>query len=115
MGGEPAGTIILRDEAGIRAAADVLRALGGALGRHRHVTVGTEAITGADITTVQTLLAARRQARARGGEVVLSVPLGKALVAVLDAGGFLVPGQEDAGFWPMEEAVCLPAGHGAAA
>lgn len=94
-------TIALSGDAGIRAAIDVAQRLKDGLARHGRVLVDTSELTRADITTVQTLLAARRQALAAGGEVELLVPVADALAVVLRAGGFLAAGQGDAGFWPV--------------
>lgn len=101
LSGDPPGRISLGGDTGIRAAADIMLQLREALARHRRVVVESAGVTGADITTVQTLLAARRQALASGGEVALSAPLGEALANVLRAGGFLAPGLVDAGFWSL--------------
>lgn len=101
MGGDGSGLVVLAGDAGIRAAAEVARQLRDGLARYRRVEVSTDALTGADVTTVQTLLAARRQAGRSGGDVSLRAPVGEVLAAVLRAGGFLAPGQADAGFWPL--------------
>lgn len=93
--------VALSGDAGIRNAADIARRLREALARHGGITVDTAQVTGADVTTVQILLAARSQARRAGGGVTLRAPLGAALDSVLRAGGFLAPGQGDAGFWPV--------------
>lgn len=93
--------VALSGDAGIRNAADVARRLKEALARHGGITIDTAQVTRADVTTVQTLLAARRQALGAGGGVMLRAPLGEALDSVLRAGGFLASGQGDAGFWPV--------------
>ena len=61
-------------DAGLRAAQDIAGTLRKALTGHNKVAVATEAITGADITTIQLLLAARKQALAAGNSLSLAAP-----------------------------------------
>lgn len=90
-------------DAGLRAAQDIATALRQALAGHDRVAVATEAISGADITTIQLLLAARRQARASGKSLSLATPASGALrqllveVGCLDADGR--PLTPDGEFW----------------
>ncbi len=100
MAGKGQHTHVLRADTGIKSAQDVLTGLRDALAQHQHIAVDTQAVTAADITTVQTLLAARRKAIASGGSLRLLEPVGAPLQQVLAAGGFLTPGQADADFWP---------------
>lgn len=110
-GADRVHSVTLEGDAGIRGSADVRDRLKDALAAHSRIAIDTAGLTRADVTTVQTLLAARRQAAASGGEVTMCAPLGAALATVLAKGGFLAPGQEDAGFWPH----CHPADGGGAA
>lgn len=100
MTGERSHTLILPAEAGIKTAQELAESLRDALAEHDHVAIDTGAVTGADITTVQSLLAARASAAAAGKSVTLLSPLAPPLRQVLAAAGFLAPGQEHAGFWP---------------
>lgn len=61
-------------DAGLRAAQDIAGTLRKALTGHSKVAVATEAITSADITTIQLLLAARKQALAAGKSLSLAAP-----------------------------------------
>lgn len=90
-------------DAGLRAAQEIAGSLRKALTGHDKVAIATEAITGADITTIQLLLAARKQALASGKSLSLASPpsgvLRELLVQVgcLDAQGRpLIP---DGDFW----------------
>lgn len=90
-------------DAGLRAAGDIALSLRQALTRHSKVAIATEAITGADITTIQLLLAANRQAQAAGKTLALTAPPAGALrdllidVGCLDAHG--QPLTPDGDFW----------------
>lgn len=90
-------------DAGLRAAQDLAGTLRQALAGHNKVAIATEAITGADITTIQLLLAASKQAKAAGKSLSLAAaPSGtlRALlieVGCLDANGH--PLGADGDFW----------------
>lgn len=90
-------------EAGLRAAQDIAGSLRKALAGHDQVAIATEAITSADITTIQLLLAARKQALASGKSLSLAAPPSGALrdlliqVGCLDAAGR--PLTPDGDFW----------------
>ncbi|MGB3336878.1 MAG: STAS domain-containing protein [Devosia sp.] len=90
-------------EAGLRAAQDIAGSLRKALTGHSKVAIATEAITGADITTIQLLLAARKQALASGKSLTLATPPAGVLrdlliqVGCLDADG--IPLTSDGDFW----------------
>ncbi|KQX35234.1 hypothetical protein ASD04_14390 [Devosia sp. Root436] len=96
-------------DAGLRAAQDIAQALRKALAGHDQVAVATEAISGADITTIQLLLAARKQALAAGKSLSLATPPSGVLrdlliqVGCLDAQG--QPLLPDGDFWtpPIRE------------
>ena len=90
-------------EAGLRAAQDIAETLRQAVSRHDKIAVSTEAVAAADITTIQLLLAARKQAETSGKSLSLAAPaagpLRQLLIAIgcLDADGHpLTPGGE---FW----------------
>jgi hypothetical protein len=90
-------------DAGLRAAQDIALSLRQALTGHDRVAIATEGVTGADITTIQLLLAADKQARAAGKSVSLAAPAAGALrdllidVGCLDADGR--PLSADGDFW----------------
>ena len=90
-------------DAGLRAAQDIAGSLRQALTGHDKVAIATEAITGADITTIQLLLAARKQAMAAGKSLSLATPPTGVLrdlliqVGCLDADGR--PLTPDGDFW----------------
>lgn len=99
MTGKRDHTLVLSGEAGIKAAQGVLATLREALEKHARIDIDTQAMTGADITTVQTLLAARAKAEASGKTMRILAPLGAPLQQVLASAGFLAPGASHAGFW----------------
>ncbi|MFN4129955.1 MAG: STAS domain-containing protein [Paracoccaceae bacterium] len=99
MPGDFGHRLVLSADAGIRSAQEVAKALNDALAQHDRVCVQTEAVTGADITTAQTLLAARIKAARSGKALVMLQPLGTALRELLAAAGFLGAAQDHAGFW----------------
>lgn len=109
MTGKRSHTLVLSGDAGIKSAQDVAQSLRDAIESHAQVSVDTQTLGAADITTIQTLLAARAFAAARNKSLTLLAPLGQNLEAVLQQAGFLAPGQEHAGFWstPSDQ----PAGH----
>jgi len=91
--------LVLTGDAGIRSAQAIAATLRQAIADHDHIDIDTQTLTEADVTTVQTLLAAASAARAAGKTLALLAPLGGPLDAVLHAAGFLAPDQEHAGFW----------------
>lgn len=80
-------------DAGLRAAQDIALSLRQALAGHDRVAIATEGVTGADLTTIQLLLAASKQAQASGKSLALTAPPAGALrdllidVGCLDADG----------------------------
>ena len=90
-------------DAGLRAAQDIAGSLRQALATHDKVAIATEAISGADITTIQLLLAARKQALASGKSLSLSAPPAGVLRALLiETGCFDADGRPlipDGEFW----------------
>ena len=99
MTGKRDHTLVLSGEAGIKAAQSVLTTLRDCIEKHARIDVDTQAMTGADITTVQTLLAARAKAEASGKTMRMLAPLGAPLQQVLISAGFLAPGAGHAAFW----------------
>jgi anti-anti-sigma regulatory factor len=90
-------------DAGLRNAQELAQQLKSALADHHTIAVATSDIASADITTVQLLLAARRQALAMGKSLVLAAPVQGALrelliqIGVLDSSG--ITATSDATFW----------------
>ncbi len=90
-------------DAGLRAAQEIAVSLRQALTAHDKIVVATDAVTGADITTIQLLLAANKQALASGKSLALAAPPAGVLrallieVGCLDADGR--PLTADADFW----------------
>ena len=76
-------------DAGLRAAQDIAISLRQALAGYDKIAIATEAMTGADITTIQLLLAARKQALASGKSLSLAAPPMGVLRALLIATGCL--------------------------
>lgn len=101
--------LVLTGDAGIKNATEVATNLRQAIENHPAVAIDTQALSAADVTTVQSLLAARVSARALGKQLRLLAPLGGPLQAVLDQAGFLTPGLEHAAFW--SDHPDKPAGH----
>lgn len=99
MTGKRDHTLVLGGEAGIKSAPEVLAKLRDALEKHARVNVDTQAMTAADVTTVQTLLAARSKAESSKKSLHMLAPLGAPLQQVLTAGGFLSPQAAQAAFW----------------
>lgn len=93
----------LSGDAGLHAAADIAATLRQALARHDRIDIATEAVTGADITTIQLLLAASRQAQSTGKALALAAPPAGALRELLVAVGCLDsagrPLTPDGDFW----------------
>lgn len=102
-------TLVLTGDAGIKSAQDVAASLLEAIENNARVEVDTQTLSGADVTTVQTLLSARATAHARQQDLTLLAPLGASLTAVLDQAGFLSPGQKHRDFWTT--IADQPAGH----
>ena len=90
-------------DAGLRAAQDIALSLRQALAGHDKVAIATDAVTGADITTIQILLAARKQALASGKSLSLAAPPAGALRDLLIQTGCLDPDgrplTQDGDFW----------------
>lgn len=100
--------VSISGEAGLRVAQDLAGTLREALANQDAITIATEAITSADITTIQLLLAARKQALASGESLTLQAPPTGAFRALLVATGCLsedgLPLTSDGEFWtPTEE------------
>lgn len=96
-------TVKISGDAGLRAAQDIAGSLRQALASHDTVSIATEAVEAADITTIQLLLAARKQAQASGKSLTLAAPPMGALRALLVAIGCLDadgrPLTPDGDFW----------------
>jgi hypothetical protein len=99
MTGKRDHTHVLSGDAGIRNAAEVVSGLRQALESHTSIGVDTQALTTADITTVQTLIAARISAEAQGKSLSMASPIGEPLSTVLRHAGFLSPSQPHRDFW----------------
>lgn len=99
MTGKRDHTHVLSGDAGIRNAAEVVTGLRQALESHKVVRVDTQALTAADLTTVQSLIAARISAEAQGKSLSMDSPVGAPLGAVLADAGFLSPDQPHRDFW----------------
>lgn len=93
----------LPGESGLRAAEDIAASLQKAISAHGAVTIATSAVTSADLTTIQLLLAARKLADNLGKSLALAAPPQGALRALLVELGFLdpsgVPLTEAGAFW----------------
>ena len=96
----------ISNDVGLRTAQDIVRQLRDALATHDLVSVATHAITAADITTIQLLLSARRQALASRKSLSLAAPAKGVLRDLLIATGCLsVDGQPlapDGDFWTSQ-------------
>lgn len=92
-------TLVLGADAGIKSARNVAASLSSALSEHDHVTLDTQTLSGADITTVQTLLAARAKAAQSGKTLEMLAPIGAPLREILASAGFLNSEQDHARFW----------------
>ena len=91
MTGDSVHVLEISGDAGLRAAQDIAGSLRQALAGHDRVAIATEAITTADITTIQLLLAARKQAQASGKSLSLAAPPAGALRELLINVGCLDP------------------------
>ncbi len=99
MTGQRDHTHVLSGDAGIKNAAEVVIALREALAGNRAIRVDSQALTAADITTVQALIAARIAAQAQGKSFSMDAPIGAPLAAVLRDAGFLAPHQSHKDLW----------------
>lgn len=81
--------IEISGDAGLRAAQDIAISLRQAMAGHDKIAIATEAMTGADVTTIQLLLAARKQALASGKSLSLAAPPMGVLRELLIATGCL--------------------------
>ena len=101
--------LVLTGDAGIKSAREVADSLLKAIAAHDRIEVDTQTLSDADLTTVQSLMAARASARAGQKVLTLLAPLGAPLQSVLQRAGFLSPEQEHASFWSTHSD--QPAGH----
>jgi ABC-type transporter Mla MlaB component len=99
MTGSSSFTLVLSGDVSVKSAQTMLAGLKEAVAAHSAIALDTKDITQADVTTVQTLLAARNKAEALGKSITLKGPPGPKLQAVLDGAGFLNPAQPTARFW----------------
>ncbi|MDB5613403.1 MAG: hypothetical protein JWQ22_1056 [Devosia sp.] len=76
-------------DAGLRAAQDLAVTLRQAIATQDEVAIATDAITSADITTIQLLLAASKMAKASGKSLRLTAPPKGVLRELLTQTGFL--------------------------
>ncbi|MBU1304886.1 MAG: STAS domain-containing protein [Alphaproteobacteria bacterium] len=102
----PVHLLEIAGDAGLRAAQETATLLREALAAHDSVSVATHAMTGADITTIQLLIAARKQAEASGKTLSLAAPPAGAFRDLLVATGCLSadgrPMTLDGAFWAPE-------------
>jgi ABC-type transporter Mla MlaB component len=99
MTGTSTFTLVLAGDVSVKSAQDVLGRLKEAVAGNASVSLDTTDITQADVTTVQTILAARKKAEALGKSLTLAGAPGPKLRAVLEGAGFLNPAQPAAHFW----------------
>lgn len=92
-------TLVLSGDAGIKSAQNLAASLAQAIQDHPQVAIDTQTVSEADVTTVQTLLAARRTAESAGRDLTMLAPLGRKLNDVLAQAGFLSPDQDHRAFW----------------
>ena len=96
-------TVQITGDAGLRAAQEIAASLSEALAAHDTICVATDAVTSADITTIQLLLAARKQAQGSGKSLSLAGAPAGALRDLLVATGCLTPDgrplSDDGDFW----------------
>jgi anti-anti-sigma factor len=86
--GEAPGVIRLEGEMDIGSAAELKAVLEEALAARRETRISLETATGIDVTTVQLLWAAEREARARGMVLALEGPVPEVLRTTLRNAGF---------------------------
>ncbi|MHA6729117.1 STAS domain-containing protein [Devosia sp. A449] len=105
--------IEISGDAGLRVAQDTAVILREALASFDNIAIATEAITGADITTIQLLLAARKQALASAKSLTLAAPPTGVLRALLIETGCLDaagrPLTQDGDFWIQPTRQSVPA------
>lgn len=82
-------TIKISGDAGLRAAQDIAELLRQAIASHDDIVIATDAISAADITTIQLLIAASKQAKAAGKSLRLAAEPVGALRDLLIQTGFL--------------------------
>lgn len=99
MTGNSTFTLILTGDVSVKSAQDMLGRLKEAVAGHAAIALDTKDVTQADVTTIQTLLAARAKAEALGKSLTLKGPPGPKLHSVLEGAGFLNPAQPSASFW----------------
>lgn len=99
MTGSSTFTLVLTGDISVKSAQETLGSLKEALAAHGSIAIDTSGVTQADVTSVQTLLAARTNAQALGKSLTLKGPPGPKLQAVLEGAGFLNPAQPAARFW----------------
>lgn len=103
MTGPSTFTLFLSGDASVKAAADVQQRFKTALAEQAGIALDTSGIEQADVTTIQTILAARSKAAAQGKSFTLAGAPGEKLQAVLKDAGFLDPAQPEAGFWTQSQ------------
>ena len=105
---ESVHVVKISGDAGLRAAQEIAGSLRQALAGHDRVAVDTAAVTDADVTTIQLLLSARRQAREAGRSLSLTAPPAGALRSLLIQTGCLDasgrPQTPDGDFWTPSQA-----------
>lgn len=99
MTGQRDHTHVLSGDAGIKNAAEVVTGLREALATHAAIRVDSQALTAADITTVQSLIAASIAADQQGKRFSLDAPIGAPLASVLRDAGLLAPDQPHRALW----------------
>lgn len=99
MTGNSTFTLALTGDLSVKSAQDFLGQLKAAVAEHAAIEVDTSGIGQADVTTVQSLLAARNKAAALDKSFTLKGSPGPKLQAVLDGAGFMNPAQPAASFW----------------
>jgi ABC-type transporter Mla MlaB component len=99
MTGNSTFTLTLSGDVSVKSAQDLLERLKQAISTNSAVSLECRDITQADVTTVQTLLAARKKAESLGKSLTFAGPPGPKLQSVLERAGFLSPAQPAASFW----------------
>jgi ABC-type transporter Mla MlaB component len=99
MTGSSTFTLVLTGDISVKSAQDLLGRRKQALSEHVAIALDTKDVTQADVTTVQTLLAARAKAQALGKSLTFKGPPGARLQSVLEGAGLLSDSQPAAGFW----------------
>ncbi|MEW5726301.1 MAG: STAS domain-containing protein [Pseudomonadota bacterium] len=93
-------TIVFEGEQTIRTVAAAADRLKDGLAGGGAVEIDCRAVTEADLTFVQVLLAARKASARRGIGLALAAPADGPLLACLKSGGFL---SSEAGFWMRKD------------